>query len=426
MRPNDEDSALVARSWSSDKDLRYDNSGSRCLLTWSSLLAVILLLVLVKVTQEPDTIAKTAGIATFTEVECDVDISNKAPAFGASLILVANATAGRFYQAAANNFSRVAGLVRAATVDDIFIIQSVTKMVVVSAVLARGVDRNAMVRDICGATRCGIPQDFVDGFLANVTVEEIITHTSGIPDHESSTDATNMTTTELLGMPIELNPFYLESYLSLDPIDSQKLLQLVADYYLYDAAKPQKYSNTAYVVLGLLLEHVTGKDWTFAIDDFFADFVPNNGEFVCSTRYHRDFSPKVPVTKVVSAYKRLMRNDMFPYDNVRHDPSLPINYVVDSRMWSNLVSQGGMVCSLKSLTNFILALRAGTFPGVKQTDFVHHGTSTVRGGFGGTGVQAIYDTETDVVVVGTSSSGISGAFDVQSVLSRSEFLDCLY
>ena len=382
---------------------------------------VVLVILLVEVT-EPSEQQKT-GIATFTEVECDFAIANADPAFGASLLLIANATARTFYQAAVNNFSRVEGLVRPASVDDLFIIQSVTKMIVAFALLALGQDRNDMVVDVCGPTSCDIPQDFVDGFLTNVTVQELIAHTSGIPDHESNEDATNITLTEVGGVPIELNAFRLEAYLSPDPINSQQLLQIVADNYLYDASKPRKYSNTAYVVLGLILEHIAGKDWEHAIDDFFDRYVPNDGEFACSARYNRDFSPKVPVAKVVSAYKRLGGNDLFVWDHVRHDPNLPTNQIIDSRMWSNLVAQGGVVCSLKSLANFMLALRAGVFPGVQETDFVYTDTPTYRGHAGGTGVEAILDTSSDMIVVGTASSGLTGYFSVPSVLSTD--LECL-
>ena len=280
-----------------------------------------------------------------------------------------------------------------------------------------------MVVDVCGFTRCNIPDDFVHGFLTNVTVQELIVHTSGIPDHESNEDAINITTAEVEGTSVQLNPFFLASYLSPDAINSSQLLQIVADDYLYNASKPRKYSNTGYVVLGLILEHITGKDWAHAIDDFFDEYVPNDGEFACSARYNRDFSPKVPVAKVVSAYKRLDHNDLFVWDHVRQDPNLPINQIIDRRMWSNLVAQGGMVCSLKSLTNFMLALRAGAFPGVNETDFVYTDTPAYRGHAGGTGVEAILDTSSDMIVVGTASSGLTGHFSVPSVLSMD--LKCL-
>ena len=367
------------------------------------------------------------ALGTFSEVNCSADIANRAPAFGATMLLVANASSRTFFQMAVGNFSRVPGYQRPAAVDDLFIIQSVTKMIVNAAILAMGVDRDAFVVDLCGETRCGMPGEFVDAFLPNVTVKELMLHVSGMPDHESNEDCTNVTAVEVDGIVLEANPVVIEAVLSPTPISTYQLLQIVADNYLYNASRPRKYSNTGYVVLAMLLEHVTGKHWEDAIDAFFGAHVPNDGETPCSTRYHRNFTANAPVENVISGYKRLDHNDLLVWDHVRHDSSLHMNSLIDQRFYSNIVGQGGMVCSLRSLANFMLALREGRFPNVRDDDFAYYQMDTLRGHAGGTGAMALLDPARDLVLVATSSSELSGSFCSDCVLKDDprRVLDCL-
>ena len=126
------------------------------------------------------------SIANFTEPgsTCTADIENRGEARGmTSILLVANLTSRMVIRLVSGNFSNVEGKQRTSRTDDGFIVQSVTKMVVASALLATGVSKHSTVEEVCGNAMCAMPKEFVDKFLysRNVTLAELMAHTSGFP-----------------------------------------------------------------------------------------------------------------------------------------------------------------------------------------------------------------------------------------------------
>ena len=166
------------------------------------------------------------------------------------------------------------------------------------------------------------------------------------------------------------------------------------------------------------------------MDNFFSSFVGGASDDACSVRYYRNFSEKISVSRVVSAYKSFeldAKDTNLAWDHVRHDQSMPMNAIVDQRMWTNLVGQGGMACSLTSLANFMIALYTNNIPHVSPDEFVYAQNEMLRGHAGGTGANAIIDPTRNLIAVGTSSSELQNAFRVEAILQEDpqKLLTCL-
>ncbi len=128
--------------------------------------------------------------------------------------------------------------------DHRFRIGSLTKPVTASAVLV-AVDRNLLTLDtrVCGLLP-SCPRSWAD-----VTVRHLLTHTSGIADHFGDLDA----------VPVEDTAGELRRVLG----------SLAADEPLASpAGAAYAYSNFNYVLLGALLEEVTGKPWAAVLQEW--------------------------------------------------------------------------------------------------------------------------------------------------------------
>ena len=395
---------------------------------------------------------KAPGIATFTNVSCEIDIpaaanqsafGNIIPSeYGARLALVANLTSKKYYIKANGNFSSADGLRRPATTDDMFIIQSVTKMILTAALLANGVHTTSTIVDICGPSNCSIPSSFVEKFLiaGNITVNELIYHTSGLPDLESDDTVVDNVSVPCSGyenVSLPLNHLFeaVGQSNATSPRSTIQNLQLVADHYQLNKSQGYKYSNEGYVVLSHVLEHVTGREWTYAIDELFQNYVPNGGESQCSARYYRNFTEKVPRRRVVSAYKTFELNDTqidcLVWDGVGHDRTFTMSPILDERIYSNIVGQGGMACSLQSLANFLLAVINGTIPNVTPQDLTYRPSLssdpsiTYFGHPGDTKAFAGVIQPANLLVVGTTSSDLTDAFNIPRLGYNEAYMGCL-
>lgn len=129
---------------------------------------------------------------------------------------------------------------RPAPVNGRFRVGSVTKAFVATAILQLVAEHKLSLDDTV--------DDLLPGALpagSGITVRELLNHTSGIPEY-------------LRTFPSPRSPEILQ--LRWDTWSPQELVDRVADMPLTPSGRPS-YSNTNYILLGMVIEHITGKPY---------------------------------------------------------------------------------------------------------------------------------------------------------------------
>lgn len=134
--------------------------------------------------------------------------------------------------------------------DDVWRIASVTKVVTAAIVLRLAHDKTLSLDATVGSL---IPD--VMPRAANVTVRQLLTHTSGIPDYAA--DPVD---------PLQVSAGLLRDRLSVPrTVEGQLKAADNGDWTTGDRST-HRYSNTNYVLLGLILEKVTGRSYHDLVD----------------------------------------------------------------------------------------------------------------------------------------------------------------
>ena len=144
-----------------------------------------------------------------------------------------------------------------ATVDDRGRIGSITKSLVATLIL-RQVASGAISK---GSTIGQVLPDLAAQYplLANVTVEQMLTMTSGIPDYTEVADGMKQIATQA----------------NYNPTPAQLVAKAMTGAVELNTHNPQ-YSNTNYIILGLMLEKLTGKPANVAVNDLVSSLGMNS------------------------------------------------------------------------------------------------------------------------------------------------------
>ncbi len=166
--------------------------------------------------------------------------------------------------------------------DTPFRIGSITKVFTATAVMLLVQDGKLRLDDEACSYVADCPRAWSD-----VTVRNLLTHTSGIPDYLA---------------PITLSQFNA-------PTPPRALLALVADKPLnFPPGSGYGYSNTNYVLLGLIIESLSGLSYDAYLQQRIFGPLGMRG-----SGYERDFS-RVPNAATGYGYKTLSRTEAIPTD----------------------------------------------------------------------------------------------------------------
>lgn len=121
---------------------------------------------------------------------------------------------------------------------------------------------------------------FTDPEIANITIEHLLTHRSGLPDI--------------------FNARYRENPLAFETV-TQKLQLLLNTDLLFKPGSQKKYSNYGYVVLGAILEKVTGQSFELLL---------NENIFLPANMNNSSFKPKANHSMQSTRYTYLYNNSL--------------------------------------------------------------------------------------------------------------------
>lgn len=275
---------------------------------------------------------------------------------------------GRKYSTVSTgSFSLAPGSQRDMLDTDWILMASAGKFILAIALLSKGVGMQSTVSSICGGYCDRMPESFYDRFnIGALTVNELLNHQTTLPDfiNAGSESVTMKAYSGSAPVPNELNPVLYEIVVNDRPVLDAEKFQLLTD--LYNETLQNGYSNTNYLVVQYLLEHVAVKPTRYVLVDDLG--------LHCDPAYDSTTGGSYgTVSNVASSYWTF--DNVHYADVVRSDTTLSatpdsLQGAIVPYILQTAGPSGNLYCSTRSVADLLLRVVDGLVPNVALSDLV--------------------------------------------------------
>jgi len=274
---------------------------------------------------------------------------------------------GRKYSTVSTgSFSLAPGSQRDMLDTDWILMASAGKFILAIALLSRGVGLQSTVSSVCNGYCDRMPESFYDRFnIGALTVSELLNHQTTLPDfmNAGSESVTMKAYSGSVPVPNELNPVLYEIVVNSRPVLDAEKFQLLTD--LYNETLQNGYSNTNYLVVQYLLEHVAAKPTRYVLVDDLG--------LHCDPAYFSSTGSSYGTMNVASSYWTF--DNVHYADVVRSDTTLSatpdsLQAAIVPYILQTAGPSGNLYCSTRSVADLLVRVVDGLVPNVALSDLV--------------------------------------------------------
>jgi CubicO group peptidase (beta-lactamase class C family) len=278
-----------------------------------------------------------------------------------------------------------------ATLDTVYEIGSITKQFTSMAVMLLREQGRVSVDDALGKYLTNIPEAWKP-----VTLKQLLSHTSGIPDYEA-----------VMGYDsyrLAMTPEQVFAYVSAKPLD-------------FPSGTQWRYSNTGYFLLTLVIEKVSGEKYI--------DFVTRNILVPAGMTHTRSSEPGDLIPKRAAGYDHMhtLRNRDPMQPSATGGAGMLVSTVGDMIRWASVIRKKAIMSSESyALTFTDTPLTDGSRSGYGFGWFVSpmrdHRALAHSGGTAGFSCNFLYLPDDDVTIIVLTNSGTANPQSITDHLAR--------
>jgi CubicO group peptidase (beta-lactamase class C family) len=278
-----------------------------------------------------------------------------------------------------------------ATADTVYEIGSVTKQFTSMAVMLLREQGRLSLDDPLGKYLTNVPEAWKP-----VTLKQLLSHTSGIPDYE-----------EVMGYDsyrLAMTPEQVFAYVSAKPLD-------------FPSGTQWRYSNTGYFLLTLVIEKVSGEKYV--------DFVTRNILVPAGMTHTRSSEPADIIPRRAAGYDHLhaLRNRDAMQPSATGGAGMLVSTVGDMIRWAAVIGKKGILkpeSYALTFTDTLLAdgSRSGYGFGWFVSPMRDHRALEHTGGTAGFSCDFLYLPDDDVTIIVLTNSGTANPQSISNHFAR--------